>query len=91
MGWVYLYDKTQELLAQVRIYGTQTVVLVLPSVSQGDLVQVSAAPYWYGDEAWVGTRVWVERAEVTLLDADVVETSESTFAPPWPPPQDRQR
>lgn len=87
MGVIRLWDKTYNGWNQVRIYGTQTVVIHIPTVSAGDLVQVTAAPWVDDDGYWEGARVWIERAEITLVDFADVPATPSSFAPPLPPPQ----
>lgn len=87
MGWLRLWDQTYNGFSEVLFYGTQTVTLHIPTVSAGDLVQITASPFLDAGGYWSGARVWVERAEVTLVDFADVPASGNSFAPPLPPVQ----
>lgn len=85
MGSIRLWDKTYNGFNQVRFYGTQTIVIHIPTVTVGDLIQITASPWVDDGGYWAGARVWVHRAEITLVGFADVPASPPTYAPPlWP-------
>jgi len=86
MGSIRVWNRSVDGFSQVRIFGTQTVLLSITGVTAGDLIQIAGQPYRY-DGVWEDSRVWVHRAEVTLVDfVDTPETA-PTYAPGLPPTQ----